>query len=312
MVYDTISLSGTIPDQQGCMGTLWFSFVGMQNGDPDGLALVDPTDEVVEFISYEGSFTANDGPAFGMSSADVGVSESSSTPVGFSLQLSGNGAEAADFTWQSPATDTPGSPNTGQTFDGCGGGCTGPEDCDDGVACTDDTCDTETGICEFTPNDTLCDNGAFCDGTETCDAELGCQSGTAPCTGPLQPHCDEDADQCVECLISDHCDDSEPCNGAEACSGRTCIAGTITDCNTNLWDDACDIAEGTSEDCNGNGVPDECDISGGFSIDLDGNGVPDECQQDVPAVSTWGVCVLVLATLIAGTCTFQRRGLSAA
>ena len=60
-VYATVNLSGTISDQEGCMGTLAFSFSGMQNG-PDGLALVDPSDNVVQFISYEGSFTATDGP----------------------------------------------------------------------------------------------------------------------------------------------------------------------------------------------------------------------------------------------------------
>ncbi|MFG0329990.1 MAG: endonuclease [Phycisphaerales bacterium] len=122
-VYKTVNLSGVIPDQQNCMGTLAFTFSSMQNGAPDGLALVDPDDQVVEFISYEGSFTASSGPATGMASTDIGVSESGGTSVGHSLQLSGTGAASADFTWQPPANDTPGAVNNGQTLDGdCGGG----------------------------------------------------------------------------------------------------------------------------------------------------------------------------------------------
>ena len=120
--YATVNLSGTIPDQGGCLGTLAFSFTGMQNGAPDGLALVDSAGGVVEFISYEGTMTATNGPAAGMVSGNVGVSESSGTPAGWSLQKSGTGAQGADFTWQPPAVETRGAPNTGQTFDGCGGG----------------------------------------------------------------------------------------------------------------------------------------------------------------------------------------------
>ena len=43
------------------MGTLAFDFVGMQNGAPDGLALVNGDGAVVEFVSYEGSFVASSG-----------------------------------------------------------------------------------------------------------------------------------------------------------------------------------------------------------------------------------------------------------
>ncbi|NNF09802.1 MAG: hypothetical protein HKN74_05915, partial [Acidimicrobiia bacterium] len=39
--YATISLSGIIPNQQSGFGTLDFAQSGIQNGSPDGLALVD-------------------------------------------------------------------------------------------------------------------------------------------------------------------------------------------------------------------------------------------------------------------------------
>src|SRR5690606_7844481 len=64
---------------------------GIQNGSPDGVALVDAQGNVVEFLSYEGTMTAANGPAAGMTSVDIGVSEPNSAPVGTSLQLRGDG-----------------------------------------------------------------------------------------------------------------------------------------------------------------------------------------------------------------------------
>jgi hypothetical protein len=121
-VYNTISLTGTLTDDNNGFGftTVSFPSNGIQNGSPDGIALVDNTDSanpvVVEFLSYEGVLTAVEGPAAGLTSTDIGVTEGSGTPVGFSLQLSGAGSEAADFTWVAPASETPGAANNGQTF----------------------------------------------------------------------------------------------------------------------------------------------------------------------------------------------------
>ena len=118
--YGTTSLMGTIADQQNGFGTLSFNQPGLQNGAPDGLALVDSGNSVIQFLSYEGFFTAVGGPADGLMSTDIGVAESSSTPIGHSLQLIGMGTDSSDFTWASPMTDTFGAVNTGQTFTGGG------------------------------------------------------------------------------------------------------------------------------------------------------------------------------------------------
>jgi len=88
---------------------------GIQNGSPDGIALVD-NGALVQFLSYEGSFTASGGPADGVTSVDIGVAESSGTAVGDSLQLTGAGSGFADFTWAAPAAETPGAVNNGQTL----------------------------------------------------------------------------------------------------------------------------------------------------------------------------------------------------
>lgn len=117
--YDTIALSGILTDDQDGFGftVLNFPSNGIQNGAPDGIALVNDIGSVSEFISYEGSFTAVDGPAAGMTSVDIGVAESSSTPAGSSLQRIGTGSDATDFTFTTEQAETPGSANTGQSFD---------------------------------------------------------------------------------------------------------------------------------------------------------------------------------------------------
>jgi hypothetical protein len=114
--YATIALGGLIPDQQAGLGTAFFAQPGIQNGAPDGLALVAPTGVVVQFLSYEGTFTASNGPAQGLTSVDLGVAELSTTPAGQSLQLIGSGSSYTDFTWTGPVAQSPGSVNPGQTF----------------------------------------------------------------------------------------------------------------------------------------------------------------------------------------------------
>lgn len=76
--YNTVDLSGVIPATCGTRGVVVTNYPsnGIQNGSPDGFALVNGS-TVVEFLSYEGSFTATDGPANGMQSTDIGVSETS-------------------------------------------------------------------------------------------------------------------------------------------------------------------------------------------------------------------------------------------
>ncbi|MEM8906583.1 MAG: T9SS type A sorting domain-containing protein, partial [Bacteroidota bacterium] len=53
-----------------------------------------------------------------MMSTDVGVSEPGTTPVGQSLQLTGNGSGSMAFTWTGPAAESPGMLNVGQTLVG--------------------------------------------------------------------------------------------------------------------------------------------------------------------------------------------------
>jgi endonuclease I len=114
--YKTTALSGIINNQQNGFGTKSFNISGLQNGSADGIALIDDAGNVVQFISYEGTLTATNGDASGFTSTDIGVAETSSTNLGYSLQLSGSGQSYSDFTWQSAASNTTGTLNNNQSF----------------------------------------------------------------------------------------------------------------------------------------------------------------------------------------------------
>ncbi|WP_436524209.1 ExeM/NucH family extracellular endonuclease [Actinoplanes sp. HUAS TT8] len=108
-VYDTKPLSGMVATN-GVYVQTWGKD-GVQNGAPDGLALVKPDGTVAEFLSYEGTMTGATGtPAAGLTSTDIGVSESNSTPVGYSLQK-------IDGTWLAAAQNSFGSVNKAATTD---------------------------------------------------------------------------------------------------------------------------------------------------------------------------------------------------
>lgn len=91
----------------------------LQNGSPDGIALVDSSGIVLQFLSYEGTFMATNGPASGMMSTDIGIEQTGDMildPVNASLQLTGTGSEFIDFTWSRTAVNTINAQNTGQTI----------------------------------------------------------------------------------------------------------------------------------------------------------------------------------------------------
>ncbi|MFC7357734.1 proprotein convertase P-domain-containing protein, partial [Jejudonia soesokkakensis] len=120
-LYTTVPLTGVIANQSNGFGTLSFPVV-LQNGGPDGIALIDGGSNLVQFLSYEGSFTAdadNGGVAGGLgaTSTDIGVQEDPAPAIGNSLQLIGvNGMTYSDFTWSGPSAESPGTINAGQTF----------------------------------------------------------------------------------------------------------------------------------------------------------------------------------------------------
>jgi len=109
--YDTDALPVvTAPAGAPAVAVVTYPTNGIQNGDPDGVALVRGT-EVLEFLSYEGTLTATGGPALGLTSTSIGVREAGTEPVGQSLSRTYNAAADA-LGWAGPATATPGVVNT--------------------------------------------------------------------------------------------------------------------------------------------------------------------------------------------------------
>ncbi|MFA4921613.1 MAG: T9SS type A sorting domain-containing protein [Candidatus Neomarinimicrobiota bacterium] len=113
--YGTHTLDGFITGSTIENFTIYYKLLpanGLQNGAPDGLAL-SYQGNIIQFLSYEGTFTATDGPASGIISTDIGVSQGGTDPVGETLQLIGNGTKYSDFTWsESTLPATWGAPNS--------------------------------------------------------------------------------------------------------------------------------------------------------------------------------------------------------
>lgn len=157
--------------------------------------------------------------------------------------------------------------------------------CDDGNACTVDTCGVN-GFCLYTPDDGLCDDGNECT-ANVCDAMLGCQypnlpMGTACGNQTPEGPCDQ-ADICdgngmcvpnyqpssFECRTSAGvCDVAEFCTGMSAdCPPDGFEPGT-TECRASAG--VCDVAEfctGSSADCPADGFEPsstECRASAGI------------------------------------------------
>jgi endonuclease/exonuclease/phosphatase family metal-dependent hydrolase len=122
LVYDTLNLGSDFTPGASYAGYRTFfadlPTNGIQNGPRDGFAIVNAaTDQVLQLLSYEGVFTAGNGPAAGMTSVDIGVFQGSSTLVGSSLGLTGSGGVPGDFTWAaSSESNTKGAVNAGQSF----------------------------------------------------------------------------------------------------------------------------------------------------------------------------------------------------
>ncbi|MDI7267539.1 MAG: putative metal-binding motif-containing protein [Myxococcota bacterium] len=134
-----------------------------------------------------------------------------------------------------------------------------PPACDDGIACTDDSCDPLTGMCIATPVDSRCDDGLVCNGAETCDAGSGCLPGTPVVCGDAffctVDSCEEPLGTCtfvpsdvlcgpgricepalggcvpgLRCTRDLDCSDGLFCNGAERCVAGLCESGIPPDC----------------------------------------------------------------------------------
>ena len=81
--------------------------------NPGGVTLIDDNNNVIDFISWGGSFEASTGSGTGLVSRDIGLDPFDVGPDD-SVQLTGSGTAATDFSWAGPAQESFGSANSGQ------------------------------------------------------------------------------------------------------------------------------------------------------------------------------------------------------
>lgn len=98
--------------------------------------------------------------------------------------------------------------------------CRVDSDCDDGIACTPDTCGREG--CEHITNDALCNDGLFCNGVETCSLS-GCAAGISQCNDGVDctdDACIEPTDSCTHAPNDALCPLSNTCDPIHGCEPR--------------------------------------------------------------------------------------------
>jgi len=130
--------------------------------------------------------------------------------------------------------------------------CEANSDCDDDIACTEDTCNGTTGECTNTADDSLCPDPDFCDGTDVCDPtnddadSSGCvpDAATEPCTATT-PVCDEVEETCAECDGDASCTDGYSCTD-DNCEGDGSCTSTNNDDNCDDGD-VCDPTDADAD-----------------------------------------------------------------
>ena len=172
--------------------------------------------------------------------------------------------------------------NGAETCDGAGRCQPGtPVDCNDGVGCTDDSCDEVNDTCVNAANDANCpDDGQFCTGVEYCDTVTDCDTTGNPCQAGET--CNEGTETCDQAVCGNGTVDAgEACDEGVANGTTTC--GCQSDCTYASAGTSC--ADGAfcngDETCDGagacqSGTPVTCDDGVGCTEDIC-NEVDDAC-----------------------------------
>lgn len=179
--------------------------------------------------------------------------------------------------------------------------------CDDGQACTTDSCDLETGTCRNVPNHAACGNGQFCDGAEQCAPFVGCVPGPRPTcndgVGCTDDFCDEANDRCGVTLDHAACADGVFCDGDEQCTAAGCVEGAQRSCDDGI---GC-----TVDSCEGGGCVHRTDHSicgaGAICDPLDGGCITTQrCSTiDDPICDDGQACTTDSCNLVTGKCVYE-------
>ncbi len=158
-----------------------------------------------------------------------------------------------------------------------------PQNCDDGNACTQDSCGDKG--CLYQPlTDTACDDNNECTPMSSCKAGVCKGAGTLKCDDDnvcTTDYCDPSSG-CIHALNTAPCDDGDVCTLKDACSLGECVGSQVLSCNDNnsCTDDACESGVGcqfipNAGDCDDGQlctIGDHCEagacVAGGF-LDCD-------------------------------------------
>ena len=158
-----------------------------------------------------------------------------------------------------------------------GHACTTAADCDDGNACTTDSCDA--GACAYA---TIADC-VPCTTAADCDDGNGCSTDTCSANGVCEHVAQEG---CIPCTTAADCDDRNPCTTDACGAAGSCQISAIPGCQR--CDTAADCDDGdpcTTDGCTG-GVCGHTDVPGcgpeqcGDGIDNDGDDLVDCADPD--------------------------------
>lgn len=153
------------------------------------------------------------------------------------------------------------------------GGCLTAADCDDGIACTVDSC--ALGVCRHVTDSSLCPSGQVCEAGKGCAPGLPCSSdaqceaslGHDPCR--VKIHCDQASATCRFSNLDNDGDGHPPI---------VCGGGDCDDSDPDVYPGATETCNGKDDDCNGN--------KDDFAVCPDGN----VCQAGQCACPPKNVC----------------------
>jgi hypothetical protein len=99
-------------------------------------------------------------------------------------------------------------------------GCVHQGTCDDGNPCTTDGCDLAAGACTHTPSSAACDDGNNCTSDDRCQPTGACAGTAISCDDGLA--CTDDTcDPATGCVHAENCDDGTDCT-SDHCSATGC------------------------------------------------------------------------------------------
>ena len=104
----------TLPDSDAPIAAYLSVLPEFDIRSPGGVTLVDDNNNVIDFISWGGSFEASTGSGTGLVSRDIGLDPFDVGPDD-SVQLAGTGTAPEDFAWGGPSVSSFGAVNVGQS-----------------------------------------------------------------------------------------------------------------------------------------------------------------------------------------------------